>query len=73
MSGAKRFLFIAIWTVVFFALPAFLIGGLLALLYIPSAADPPTEMGFMGTMCMSPLAALVGLFLGVRRKLPGTK
>lgn len=73
MKGARRIVFILIWTIAFFALPAFLIGGLVALLYVPSASDPPTETGFMGTMCMSPVFAVVGFILSVRGRLPGTK
>jgi hypothetical protein len=68
----RRIMFILIWVIAFIVTPAFLCGGIIAVFYLPQDPDPPTEMAFMGTMCLSPIAGILGLVLGVRGKLPGT-
>jgi hypothetical protein len=68
----RRPLFILLWTVSFFILPTFVFGGLIALFYL-KAPDPPTEAAFGGIMCFSPICGIVGLVLGIRGKLLGTK
>jgi hypothetical protein len=68
----RRSLLTLLWTVIFFILPVFFFGALIGLFYLKTP-DPPTRMAFGGTMCFSPICGIVGLVLGIRGELPGTK
>lgn len=69
----RRATFILIWAVAFAALAYLLFAVPFAIFLLHRSSDPPTELLFLATMTLCPLAGLSGIVLGLLGKLPGTK
>jgi hypothetical protein len=66
-----RVMAILLWMVFSFIASAFFFGAIIAFFYLRDP-DPPTHIAFVGTMCFSPVLAIIALVLGITGKLPGT-
>jgi hypothetical protein len=67
----RRAAFILLWGILFFILPTVILGTIFFIHY--HDPDPPTELLFVAVTFFSPVGGLIGLTLGLFRKLPGTK
>jgi hypothetical protein len=67
----RRAVFILLWGILFLILPTVVLATIFFIHY--HDPDPPTELLFVAVTFFSPVSGLIGITLGLLRKLPGTK
>ena len=73
MKIVRRVLLTLIWGIAFMIAAYFAMAIPFAIFFLHNSPDPPTELLLMGTVLLCPLAGIIGIVLGICRKLPGTK
>jgi len=73
MKIVRRVLLTLIWGVAFMIASYFAMAIPFAIFFLHDSPDPPTHILFGAVMLLCPAAGLLGIILGVFRKLPGTK